>query len=194
MENFIHPTAIVGPDVTMGRDNYIGPFCYITGRVLIGNNNRFEAFCSIGTRPEHKRYWGEEYNAGVIIGGNNTIREYVTINAGTKYPTLIASKCIFLRGSHVGHDVNMGDQVTVSCNVLIGGECVICKDANLGLGCIIHQQQQIAEGCMIGMGAVITKKLKTEPYKTYIGNPARLLGENTGHPNYTVYMKEYPNQ
>jgi acetyltransferase-like isoleucine patch superfamily enzyme len=31
---------------------------------------------------------------------------------------------------------------------------------------------------MIGMGAVITKKLITTPYKKYVGNPAKCIGDN----------------
>jgi UDP-N-acetylglucosamine acyltransferase len=50
--NYIHPTAIVEQDVTLGNNNYIGPYCYITGNTIIGDNNRFEAYCSIGTPAE----------------------------------------------------------------------------------------------------------------------------------------------
>jgi len=31
---------------------------------------------------------------------------------------------------------------------------------------------------MIGMGAVVTKGLKTEPHSKYVGNPAKYLGPN----------------
>jgi acetyltransferase-like isoleucine patch superfamily enzyme len=31
---------------------------------------------------------------------------------------------------------------------------------------------------MIGMSAVITKKLITEPYSKYAGNPAKYIGNN----------------
>lgn len=27
--NYIHPTAVIGPNVEMGDNNYIGPFCII---------------------------------------------------------------------------------------------------------------------------------------------------------------------
>jgi UDP-N-acetylglucosamine acyltransferase len=63
---------------------------------------------------------------------------------------------------------------------------------NCGLNSVVHQRQEIKEGCMIGMGGVVTKKLTTEPYKTYVGNPAKLLGDNTKHPGYTQFMKEWP--
>lgn len=191
--NFIHPTAIVGTLVKMGDGNYIGPYCYITGETWLGDDNRFEAYCSIGTPPEHRDFWGKE-NGGVIMGSNNVVREFVTINAGTNHVTFIGSNCVLLRGSHIGHDATIHNGANISCNVLVGGHATIGRWANLGLGCIIHQWHTIDEGCMIGMGAVVTKKLVTAPYKTYVGNPARLLGENTGHPKYSEWldMKEHP--
>jgi len=42
INNKIHPTAIIGDNVTLGNNNYVGPFCYITSNTTIGDNNRFE--------------------------------------------------------------------------------------------------------------------------------------------------------
>lgn len=175
----------------MGDGNWVGPHCLITGNTRIGNGNRFEAFCSIGTPPEHKKYWHDMENPwGVTIGSKGHFREFITINAGTSDNTLVLDRVIMLKGAHVGHDATIGDDVTLSCNALIGGHCVIGKGTNVGLGALIHQHQEISEGCMIGMGAVVTKTLMTQCYKTYVGNPARLLGDNDKHPNYTIFMKQ----
>jgi len=178
--NYIHPTAIVGDDVQLGEDNYIGAFCLITGNTVIGNNNRFEAFCSIGTEPEHKEYFGE-LNQGVIIGSNNTIREYVTINAGCKKPTILHNNIIMLRGSHVGHDSTIYDDCTISCNVLIGGHSLLGYSVNMGLGSICHQFSKIGSYSMIGMGAIIPKKVQPQCFGVYVGNPAKYIKENDYH-------------
>lgn len=187
--NYIHPLACIGQGVTMGWNNYIGPYCLIEGETRIGDGNRFEAYCSIGTAPEHKDYWGK-WHGYVIIQNRVTVREYVTINAGTHENTLVCDDVVILRGAHVGHDAWIEKGATISCNALIGGHAKIGQYANLGLGCIIHQHQLIEQGGMIGMGAVVTKTLKTKPYYTYVGNPARELGPNTKHPNYTIFMKQ----
>jgi acetyltransferase-like isoleucine patch superfamily enzyme len=55
---------------------------------------------------------------------------------------------------------------------------VIESKVNIGLNAAIHQRQKILEGCMIGMSAVITKKLITEPYCKYAGNPAKYIATN----------------
>lgn len=175
--NYIHPTAIIGDDVQLGDDNYIGAFCLITGNTIIGSNNRFEAFCSIGTEPEHKEYFGET-NQGVVIGNNNTIREYVTINAGCKKPTILHNNIVMLRGSHVGHDSTIYDDCTISCNVLIGGHSLLGYSVNMGLGSICHQFSKIGSYAMIGMGAIIPKKVQPQCFGVYVGNPAKYIKEN----------------
>lgn len=182
--NYIHPTALIGPKVELGNDNYIGPFCII------------------GYPAEHKDFWPEANGlitktvGKVIIGNNNHFTGHVTIDAGTEgnaQVTIIKDGCWFLKHSHVGHDAVICDNVTVACGAKVGGHAIIEKGCNLGLNAVIHQRQQIKEGCMIGMGAVVTSKLITEPYHTYAGNPAKLIGENTKHPKYpeyTINMKE----
>src|SRR3954465_5382158 len=118
--NFIHPTAQIGPNVIIGKNNYIGPYCII------------------GFPPEHKGYWNAP-SYGVVIGDNNVLTGLVTIDAGTEQPTLIADGCWFLKHSHVGHDSAIGDNVTVSCGAKIGGHCLIEPKCNIGLNAVIHQ-------------------------------------------------------
>jgi UDP-N-acetylglucosamine acyltransferase len=175
--NFVHPTAIIGNDVQLGEGNYIGEYCVIKGDTTIGNNNRFEAFCSIGTEPEHKSYFGKP-NKGVVIGNNNVIREYVTINAGCEIPTQLENNIIMLRGSHCGHDVIISNDCTISCNVLLGGHTFVGIGANIGLGAIVHQFSKIGSYSMIGMGAIITKKVQVQCFDMYVGNPARFIKRN----------------
>lgn len=130
-----------------------------------------------------------------MIGNNNTFTGLVTIDSGSDIDTIIGDNCYFMKHSHVGHDSIIGNNVTVSCGAKIGGHTVIGDGSNIGLNAVIHQKQTIAEGCMIGAQAMVTRKLVTEPFKTYAGNPAKLIGENDKHPNYpeyTINMKEHP--
>lgn len=168
--NYVHHTAVIGPNVELGEGNYIGPFCII------------------GMPAEHRDYWPE--CGKVIIGNNNIFTGHVTIDAGTAGATIIKDDCWFLKHSHVGHDAIIESNVTISCGAKVGGHAIIQRGCNLGLNAVIHQRKQIAEGCIIGMGAVVTKKLVTEPYMKYAGNPAKLLGVNDAHPDYTIYMRD----
>jgi UDP-N-acetylglucosamine acyltransferase len=178
--NFIHETAVIGENVLLGENNYIGPYCYITGKTKIGDNNRFEAFCSIGTPAEHRDCFTQsitdEYMT--IIGNNNIIREYVTINSGWKTPTKLNNNIIMLRGSHIGHDSFVEDKVNISCNVLIGGHSYLMEGCNFGLGSICHQFSKIGAYSMIGMGSTITKTSVILPGNIYVGSPVKLLKQN----------------
>lgn len=127
-----------------------------------------------------------------MIGNYNTFTGLVTIDSGSDIDTIIGDNCYFMKHSHAGHDCIIGNNVTVSCGAKIGGHTRVEDWVNVGLNAVIHQKQTIAEGCMIGAQAMVTRKLVTEPYKTYAGNPAKCIGENDKHPNYTVFMKEYP--
>lgn len=157
--NFIHPTAIVYPNVIIGKNNYIGPYCII------------------GAPAEHKGNWSKT-NDIVLIGDNNVFTGLVTIDGGMETQTKIGNNNFFMKHSHVGHDVVLFDHCVISCGVKIGGHCIIENKVNIGLNALIHQRQKIAEGCMIGMGSVITKKLMTQPFSKYAGNPAKYIGSN----------------
>lgn len=178
MSNKIHETAIIEDGVIIGENNSIGPFCLIKKGVIIGDNNEFEGYCSIGTTAEHKNYFKKDVINSVVIGNDNTFREFVTINGGTENNTLIGNNIIILRGAHVGHDSIIYDNVILSCNVLIGGHSTIMEGVNMGLGSMCHQFSVLGPYSMIGMGGIVTKKSKIEPFNKYVGNPVRLLGEN----------------
>ena len=159
--NYIHPTAIIYPNVVMGENNYIG------------------AYCIIGSPAEHKTNWGKTNNI-VVLGDNNVITGLVTIDGGMENITYIGNKNFLMKGVHIGHDCHIWDDVIISCGAKIGGHTYIMEKVNIGLNAVIHQRQTIAEGCMIGMGSVITRKLITKPYSKYAGNPAKYIGSNEG--------------
>lgn len=181
--NYIHPTALIGPNVEIGDGNYIGPFCII------------------GYPAEHKEFWPgmvqpvfleslgivigkitEPFpfvsSGSVRIGNNNVITGHVTIDAGTEGITEIGDGNWFLKHSHLGHDAKIINGNTISCGVKIGGHCLIGSNVNLGLNSVIHQRKLVPDGVMIGMGAVVTKKTELNEGMKYAGNPARLLGPN----------------
>lgn len=156
--NYIHPTAIIGDNVKLGKNNYIGPYCII------------------GFPAEHRKHWHE--CGEVIIGDNNRFTGLVTIDAGTETPTVIFNNVTMLKHSHVGHDVIVHDNCTISCGAKIGGHVILYANVNVGLNACIHQRVEIPEGCMIGMNAAVTKKTELERFMKYAGVPAKAIGVN----------------
>jgi UDP-N-acetylglucosamine acyltransferase len=183
--NFIHPTCVISEHAQIGISNYFGPYVVVGPGVTIGDCNRFESHISIGAPAECWNYFTS--HGSVLIRDWNIVREFVTINSGTKGLTYMGSHCVFLRGSHLSHDTQVEDNCVVSCSVLIGGESVIMTHSNLGLGSILHQKSVVGSYSFIGMGGIVTKKSIIEPGKKYVGNPVRFLTENT---HKTQFLKE----
>jgi UDP-N-acetylglucosamine acyltransferase len=175
--NVIHDTAIIHPDAMIGSGNLIGPYCVIEANVEIGDYNVFTSHVSIGSPPEHKSLGLNYEQEGVVIKNHNTFREFITVNQGTKTPTLIGSRGYFMRGSHFGHDCQVHDDVTLACNAIIGGHTRVMDFANFGLGAIAHQNIILPPGIMLGAGAVAVKQVYEE-WMIYAGVPAVKLKPN----------------
>lgn len=156
----IHETAVIFPGVTIGENVYIGPGCII------------------GAPAEHKAFWNQENIYSVIIEDNAVIHGNVTIDAGTINHTIIGKGTWIMKSTHIGHDVIIHDNCTLSPHVIVGGHCVIKENTNLGMGAIIHQRVEIPDSCMIGMGTVVTKKSELWPSGVFAGNPAAFLRWN----------------
>ena len=154
---FIHPTAIIYPNVTIEEDVYIG------------------AFCIIGASPEHLLHFGKDTNKGVTIRKGAIIHGHATIDQGIERNTEIGEGAFIMKAVHVGHDSIIGKNVIVSPHVVVGGHVVIGKDSNIGMGCIIHQRKTIPNHCRIGMGSVVTKTSELWSDGIFVGYPAHYL-------------------
>ena len=80
----IGPYCVIGPNVEINENVKIHSHVNISGNTIIGKCNKIYPFASIGNDPQDLKYNGEETK--LIIGDNNKIREYVTINPGTECP------------------------------------------------------------------------------------------------------------
>ena len=122
ISNTIHPTAIIDKTAFIGKNVRIGPYsiieknvkiddeCIIGNNVTICANTELGKNCkvfhssSIGEIPQDLKFSGEETKT--IVGDGTTIREYVTVNRGTKAlgQTKIGAGCLLMASSHVAHD------------------------------------------------------------------------------------------
>ena len=118
----VGPNSVIGPHVKIGDATRIGPNCVIVGHTVVGRNNWLVGNASLGTPPQDLSYRDEPTR--LVIGDNNTFREFVTVNVGTAKGdgvTTIGSNCLFMACSHVGHDSIIGDGVILVNNALLGG-------------------------------------------------------------------------
>lgn len=177
--NIIHKSVVIRGNPRLGKDNFFGPYCVVYDNVSIGDKNYFTSHVSIGSPAEHKDKQVESSDYQVIIGNHNIFREFITINKPTSQDslTLIEDNCFIMRGCHVSHDTWIESNVTMSCDVILGGHSRIMKGAYMGIKSCTHPFTIIGAYCIAGMGAVITTDFG--PGLKIIGIPAKDNGMNT---------------
>jgi UDP-N-acetylglucosamine acyltransferase len=110
------------------------------------------------------------------IGSHAVIREHVTVHAGTDRCTKVGNGVWLLVGSHIGHDVEIGDHVVVSNATQIAGHVEVGDFVVLGGLVGVQQFCVIGKGAMIGGGAAVDRHVP--PYALVSGNRAKFRGIN----------------
>ena len=172
----VGPYCVIGPNVEIGESTVIQSHVNISGNVKIGKGNKIYPFVSIND-PQDLKYNGEPTN--LIIGDNNKIREYVTINPGTVSgggKTVIGNNCLFMISSHIAHDCYVGNNVIIANNVPLGGHAIIEDNVVIGGNSAVQQFTRIGKMAMIGgMTGVLHDVI---PYGLSTGNRNSLQGLN----------------
>ena len=191
----IHNSSVIDKKAKIGKNVKIGPFCFvgpkvqinnnvelisnvhIEGKTIVGEGTKIYPFSSIGTPPQDKKYKGEDNS--LEIGKNNIIREYVTINPGTKgggEKTIIGDNCLLMISSHVAHDCKIGNNVVIANNVPLGGHVTIEDSVVIGGNSAVQQFTRIGRLAMIGGMTGVLKDVI--PFGLSFGNRNYLRGIN----------------
>lgn len=191
----IHPTAIVHPKAQIGEDVTIGPYTIvepdvaigpgtrIAAHVLVGSYTSIGAGCRIhhgavvGTIPQDKKFEGE-YTT-LEIGDRTVIREFATLNRGTRAhgATTIGHDCLLMAYVHIAHDCIIGNHVVLANVTQLGGHVEIEDYATTGGLVAIHQFVKIGMYAMISGGSKVSKDIC--PYIKVGRDPLKPVGLNT---------------
>ena len=169
--------SVIGPEVVIGDNTEIQSHVSIVGHTKIGTNNKIYPFASIGNDPQDMKYKGEK--TSLIIGNNNIIREYVTINPGTVQgggTTSVGNDNLLMIGAHIAHDCRLGNKIVIANNAAIAGHAVIDDNVILGGNCGVHQFTRIGKMAMIGGMTGVSRDII--PYGLSTGNRNILNGIN----------------
>ena len=185
----IHKDSQIGKNVkigsfcTIGADVSIDDNCIIHNNVIIDGNVKIKndveifPFVSIGSIPQDLKYRGEKTK--IFIDENCKIREFVTINLGTKGGggiTKIGKNCLLMVGTHIAHDCIVGNNIIFANHSTLAGHVIIENNVVVGALSAIHQFSRIGEGAMIGGMSGVTADVV--PFSTVMGNRAKLSGLN----------------
>ena len=169
--------SVIGPEVVIGANTEIQSHVSIVGDTKIGTNNNIYPFASIGNDPQDMKYKGEKTT--LIIGNNNIIREYVTINPGTVQgggTTSIGNDNLLMIGAHIAHDCKLGNKIVIANNAAIAGHAIIDDYVILGGNCGVHQFTRIGKMAMVGGMTGVSRDVI--PYGLSTGNRNVLNGIN----------------
>jgi UDP-N-acetylglucosamine acyltransferase len=194
MSQLIHNTAIVSPKADIGINVSIGPFTIIEDDVVIGNdceirssaiiangsrignNVKIYAGAVISTEPQDLKFEGEP--TLTVIGDNTVIREYATINRGTKETgaTIVGKNCLIMSYCHVAHDCRVADNVIISNITQLAGHVTIEEWVVLGGAAKIHQFCRVGKHSMVGADCKVVKDVA--PFTLVDRKPAQVEGVN----------------
>ena len=168
----IHPTAVIDPQAEIDVDVAIGPYvvidgpvkikrgsrvmahAYLTGWTEIGADNEIHPGAVIGEAPQDRAYKGEE--TYLRIGDHNIIREHAQIHRGTApgSATIVGNHNFLMANSHIGHNCNIGDNVTLANGALIAGYVEMGNHVFISGNCVVHQFVRIGDyALMRGLSA-----------------------------------------
>ena len=173
----VGPYSIIGEKVKIGEDTVIGSSCVIDGKTKVGKRCRIFTGAIIGSEPQDLKYQGEKTQA--IIGDDNIIREYVTINLGTidKGKTVVGNKNLFMAYSHIAHDCVVGNGIVIANGGTLAGHVSVEDKAIIGGMVGIHQFSKVGKMAIIGGCSKVIQDIP--PFSIVDGHPAKVYGINS---------------
>jgi acetyltransferase-like isoleucine patch superfamily enzyme len=162
MPRFVHPTAIIEDNVTIGKGTSIWDNVHIRHGSTIGDDcivgeKTYVAYdVTIGNRVK--------INAMVYICNAVTIEDGVMLSAGTTFTNDRFPRAATVDLRHL--KPSEPDEHTLPTLVKQG--------ATIGAGCVIGNDLTIGCFAMVGMGALVTKSV--EDFHLVLGHPAKPVG------------------
>jgi UDP-N-acetylglucosamine acyltransferase len=177
----IHPSTVINGEVDIEDGVEIGPYCLIQGKVKIKKGTFIEGHVSIGSRygiveigennhiapgaviggpPQDVSYKAEP--TMLIIGNNNVIREFTTLNIATSKAdkkTEIGNNCYLMAYTHVGHDCKIGNNVIIANNSQLGGHTVVEDNVTISAACAFVQYTRVGRGSFVAGASIVSKDI-----------------------------------
>ncbi|OYT17195.1 MAG: acyl-[acyl-carrier-protein]--UDP-N-acetylglucosamine O-acyltransferase [Bacteroidetes bacterium 4572_77] len=173
----IEPFVNIEKNVEIGEGTWIGSNVTIMEGARIGKNCKIFPGAVISAIPQDLKFEGEETT--VKIGNNTTIREFVTINRGTKanMETIVGDDCLLMAYVHIAHDCIVGNNVILANGATLAGHIEIEDWAIIGGLSAVHQFVQVGKHAMISGGGMARKDVP--PYTKAGREPLSYVGINS---------------
>jgi len=169
--------AVIGSEVELEDGVKVFEGAQVKGKTTVGKNTQIHSYAVVGNIPQDVSYKGE--TGELIIGENNIIREFATINLPTlkqDKKTIIGDGNYIMAYCHIAHDCILGNNIILANNATLAGHVEIGDYTVIGGLTPIHQFVKIGESVMIGGASAVSQDIP--PYCLAEGNRAKLKGLN----------------
>ncbi len=174
----VGPFAVIAAGVTIGAGTEVGSHTTVHGPTTIGRNNHIYAHAAIGGDPQDKKFHGED-ESQLVIGDDNTIREFTTINRGTADGggvTRIGNDNWIMAYVHIAHDCQVGDHTIMANAASLAGHVVLEDWVILGGFTLLHQFCRVGAHAFTSFGSGINRDVP--PFVMVSGHAAEPRGIN----------------
>lgn len=173
----IEPFVNIEKNVEIGEGTWIGSNVTIMEGARIGKNCKIFPGSVISAIPQDLKFNNED--SIVRIGDNTVIREFVTINRGTKasYETVVGNNCLLMAYVHVAHDCVVGNNVILANAATLAGHIMVDDWAIIGGLSAVHQFVNIGAHVMISGGSLVRKDVP--PFTKAAREPLSYVGINS---------------
>lgn len=203
----IHPTAIIDSKATIHESVEVGPYCIIEGNVTIRKNTRLDShvvirgrteigenctispFASLGGPPQDISYLDDDTT--LTVGNNNVIKEYVTMNRGTKKgggATIVGDNNFIMAYVHIAHDCKVGNHAIMANCATLAGHVEVADFVHFAGLCAVHQFCRIGKHAFVSGLTGVPKDVP--PFMIAAGSRAKLYGLNVVGLERHGYSKE----
>lgn len=173
----VGPHAVIGPRVQVGDRSVIHAGAHLQGPLKMGEENQVYTGACLGFDPQDLKFAGEE--TWLEIGSRNHFREHSTAQRGTGKGgglTRIGSHGLFMVGTHVAHDCQVGDHVIFANQGTLAGHVEVQDHAVVGAFTSVHQFCRVGAYAYIGGYSVITRDVL--PFVKTVGIKPACYGLN----------------
>ncbi len=154
---FIHPSVVIGNEVSIGKNCHIFPNVVIGDRTVIGDNVIIQSNTVLGGDAFYYRKFNGNFDrlvsvGNVLIENNVEIGNGCTIDRGVTDSTIIGEGSVLDNQIQIGHDTIIGKRCLIASQTGIAGCCVIEDEVT------IWGQVGMASGVRVEKGTVLLAK------------------------------------
>lgn len=177
---WVHPTAIIEPNVSIGHFSVVGANSYIAANAVIGeycvlgDHVHIQSGALIGTDAFYFKKTAEGYKkwrscGRVVIHDQVEVGAGTTINKGVSGDTIIGQGTKIDCQVHIGHGVVIGQHCLLAAQVGIAGKTIVGDHVTM------YGQVGVAQNLIIGDRVTLLAKSgvgkNLDAGKTYFGAP-----------------------